>query len=182
MCVHLVSHFIPCELRVQRPARELPNFPSSAEVGHCQPMWRLSCTLFPSFVMCTSHFTMSGCGLTYAKQICVVCVTPQSSRRSLSCGAALNSHSTPWSCSQCRVMQHTFTMVSTTGSASSTWVSGPPNHQTTICRAMRALRSSRWKKKRSPCGPYFPGTFQTLAVVRKPTTSHRSRKSQTSSQ
>ena len=34
----------------------------------------------------------------------------------------------------------------------------------------------------SPCGPYFPGTFRTLAVVRKPRTSHRSRNGQTPSQ
>ena len=35
------------------------------------------------------------------------------------------------------------------------------------------------KKKSSPCGPYFPGTFQCVDAVRKRTLSHGSKKGQT---
>ena len=99
MCVHLVSHFIFGELRVQRQHESPLTSSISAEEGDCQPVERLNCPLFPSSVLCTSHFTMKGRGLIIARHNLrhsaglamitfaippVVCATPQSSRRSRS--------------------------------------------------------------------------------------------------
>ena len=58
----------------------------------------------------------------------------------------------------------------------------PGLNSTAFVRAKGSFLMKKKKKKSSPCGPYFLGTFQTLVVVRKPTTSHGSRNGQTLSQ